>query len=93
MSESAILNQVNPFLIGKKETVRLLGSVSIFRRVAHHKWIVPVMGGEFGGMGKTLFSFENVRQAAERIIGGEKPPLLPFEQLRQASKKKKSKTK
>ena len=78
--------RIEPFAISKRRAYELVGYPKLVQRWLFHsrraatekeKWVKIVRDGRQGS--ETLIDFQSLRQAYDRFVNGELPPLLPSE--------------
>jgi len=76
-AESVAMSAAVKFNLSTKEAVAAFGSVALFRRLRHHRWIKPVMASRPGRT--ALYPVRQLEKAQARLEAGELPPPLPCE--------------
>jgi hypothetical protein len=70
---------IPPFNFTSKQSVRLLGSIKLFRRLRHAGWLRPLEPSAPGR--PSLFPYSRLLEVQSRMERGEFPPLLDCEVL------------
>lgn len=69
---------VDPFQITRKQLFACFNEPRTVRRMITAGWIQTIRQGKPGR--EALYDFQSAKQAYERLLAGEQPPLLPSEQ-------------